>query len=376
MQLKSLKVFCDVVARHSFSKAASDNEMTQSGASQAVQQLEEFLRVQLIDRSKRPFVLTAEGNAFYGGCVQLVRQFETLAEEVRSISQVVGGRATLAAIYSVGLSYLPHLQKHMKERYPQAELRSQLCHPDEVYRLVEQGSVDFGLVSFPQQSKTIVATHWREEPMVLVAPSSHRLAKFEQVNPEVLGLEQLVAFAPNLRIRHEIDRYLRQLGITMRIAAELDNIDSVKHALEVDSAIAFLPEPTVSEEIESGSLVALKCPWLDLTRPLGIIQRRNCTLGRTARGVLELILADFDKASSSTASAVPQTLASSPLNPTVSALQEIQTPATSSASATTGPAGDEKANINPENRPENSNPPGNELVIKETNKRHVAVTST
>ncbi len=121
------------------------------------------------------------------------------------------------------------------------------------------------------------------------------MAKSEQVNPEDLGLEQLVAFAPNLRIRHEIDRYLRQLGITMRIAAELDNIDSVKHALEVDSAIAFLPEPTVKEEIESGSLVALKCPWLDLTRPLGVIQRRSCMLGRTARGVLELILADADK---------------------------------------------------------------------------------
>jgi len=295
MQLKSLKVFCDVVTRHSFSKAASDNEMTQSGASQAVQQLEEFLRVQLIDRSKRPFVLTAEGNAFYGGAVQLVRQFETLAEEVRSISQEVDGRATLAAIYSVGLSYLPHLQKQLKERHPQAELRSQLCHPDDIYRLVEQGAVDFGLVSFPQQSKTIVATHWREEPMLLVAPSTHRLAKNEQVNPEDLGLEQLVAFAPNLRIRHEIDRYLRQLGITMRIAAELDNIDSVKHALEVESAIAFLPEPTVKEEIASGSLVALNCPWLDLTRPLGVIQRRNCMLGRTARGVLELILADVDK---------------------------------------------------------------------------------
>jgi DNA-binding transcriptional LysR family regulator len=341
MQLKSLKVFCDVVTRHSFSKAASDNEMTQSGASQAVQQLEEFLRVQLIDRSKRPFVLTAEGNAFYGGAVQLVRQFETLAEEVRSISQEVGGRATLAAIYSVGLSYLPHLQKQLKERHPQAELRSQLCHPDDVYRLVEQGSVDFGLVSFPQQSKTIIATHWREEPMLLVAPATHRLAKNEQVSPEDLGLEQLVAFAPNLRIRHEIDRYLRQLGITMRIAAELDNIDSVKHALEVESAVAFLPEPTVKEEIDTGSLVALKCPWLDLTRPLGVIQRRNCMLGRTARGVLEMILADADK---------PNLPASA-----------------TGQCAQSQPRGDRS-----EAQPENSD--ANHKTVSENNKRQVAVT--
>lgn len=295
MHLKNLKVFCDVVARHSFSKAAADNDMTQSGASQAVQQLEEHLRVQLIDRSKRPFVLTAEGRAFYGGCVQLVRQFETLAEEVRSISQEVAGRASLAAIYSVGLSYLPYLQKQLKERHPQADLRTQLCHPDEVYRLVEQGNADFGLVSFPEQSKYIAATHWRDEPMVLMAPYNHRMAGWDQVTPEDLGLESLVAFAPNLRIRHEIDRYLRQLGITMRVAAELDNIDSVKHALEVNSAVAFLPEPTVREEINSGALVALRCNWLKLQRPLGIIQRRNNVLGRTARGVLELILSGGDK---------------------------------------------------------------------------------
>ena len=76
----------------------------------------------------------------------------------------------------------------------------------------------------------------------------------------------------------------------MQIAAELDNIDSVKHAMEVNSAVAFLPEPTVLEEIEAGSVVVLNCPWLKLNRPLGLIQRRNCTLGRTARGVIELIL--------------------------------------------------------------------------------------
>ena len=138
-------------------------------------------------------------------------------------------------------------------------------------------------------SKTIIATDWREETMLLVAPANHALVGKSRVCPEDLASEALVAFAPNLRIRHEIDRYLRHLGITMQIAAELDNIDSVKHALEVHSAVAFLPEPTVQEEIESGAIVALNCPWLNLSRPLGLIQRRNSTLGRTARGVMELI---------------------------------------------------------------------------------------
>lgn len=290
MHLRNLKVFCDVVARHSFSKAAADNAMTQSGASQAVQQLEEHLQVRLIDRSKRPFLLTAEGSAFHAGCVQILRQYETLTEEVRAIGNEISGRASMAAIYSVGLCYLPRLQLAVKAAHPKAEVRYQFGHPDEIYRLVEQGLVDFGLVSYAQPSKTISTVEWIDEPMRLVAPACHPLRNKAEVYPQDLLSESLVAFAPNLRIRHEIDRYLRHMGITMQIAGELDNIDSVKRAIEVKSAMAFLPEPTVYEELATGVFTMLNCPWLDLKRPLGLIQRRNVALGRTARAVIELTL--------------------------------------------------------------------------------------
>ena len=274
--------------------------MTQSGASQAVQQLEDFLQVQLLDRSKRPFVLTSEGEVFYSGCCKLVRQFDNLTEEVRSLGQEISGRATVAAIYSIGLSYLPDLQKELKQRFPKTEVRFQFCHPDEVYRAVEQGSVDFGLVSYPQQSKAIAAVHWRDEPMVLAAPAGHPLTQRERVTPEDLGLESLIAFAPNLRIRHEIDRYLRSIGITMPIAAEFDNVDSVKHALELNGAVAFLPLPAIVEELESGTLVALTCDWLNLQRPLGVIQRRDTSLGRTARALYELLFQKVAQGSATT----------------------------------------------------------------------------
>lgn len=290
MHLRNLKVFCDVVARHSFSKAAADNDMTQSGASQAIQQLEEHLQVRLIDRSKRPFLLTAEGSAFHTGCVQILRQFETLTEDVRAIGNEISGRASMAAIYSVGLCYLPGLQLAVKAKHPKAEVRYQFGHPDEIYRLVEQGLVDFGLVSYAQASKTISTTDWIEEPMRLVAAASHPLTAKPEVYPQDLLSESLVAFAPNLRIRHEVDRYLRHMGITMHIAGELDNIDSVKRAIEVRAALAFLPEPTVHEELTTGAFSMLNCPWLNLKRPLALIQRRNVALGRTARAVIELLL--------------------------------------------------------------------------------------
>ncbi|HBE67562.1 MAG TPA: transcriptional regulator [Planctomycetaceae bacterium] len=296
MQIRNLQVFCDVVRRSSFSKAAADNSMTQSGASQAVQQLEEFLKVQLIDRSKRPLQLTAEGRVFHSGCLEIVKRFESLSEEVRAVNSEVRGKASVAAIYSVGLSYLPKLQKRFKVENPVADVRYQFGHPDEVYRLVEDGIVDFGLVSYPESSKAVKATLWREESMILAAAPTHPLAGKRDITTEDLSAEALVAFAPNLRIRHEIDRYLRQVGVTMPIAAEFDNIDSVKHGMALYQAVAFLPRPTVVEELQARQLVQLDCPWMQLSRPLGIIQCRSLTLSRTARGVMELFIADAQHA--------------------------------------------------------------------------------
>jgi DNA-binding transcriptional LysR family regulator len=61
MHTKSLKIFCDVVERKSFSRAADENDISQSSASQVVQGLERRLGVQLLDRSTRPWGVTPPG---------------------------------------------------------------------------------------------------------------------------------------------------------------------------------------------------------------------------------------------------------------------------------------------------------------------------
>ena len=268
--------------------------MTQSAASQSVQHLEDFLSVRLIDRSKRPFVLTAEGQKFFDGLAGVLRQFDTLVDEVRlggGDSGDVLGHVVIASIYSMGLSYVPILEEKFEQAFPQASFAYQLAHPHEVYRMVEQGTVDFGMVSYPDSNHpTLLSTPWRHEPMVLVASPRHRLASVGRISPQMLSQVGLVAFANNLRIRQEIDKELRALGVTMRVVVELDNIDSVKHAAIVNSGVAFLPKLTVASELTAGSLTMIECEGLELTRPLGIIQRRDVSMSRAARSFLDLVL--------------------------------------------------------------------------------------
>jgi DNA-binding transcriptional LysR family regulator len=294
VHIRSLKVFYDVVRKRSFSHAAVEHGMTQSAASQSVQHLEEFLGVKLIDRTKRPFILTAEGQKFFDGLSGVLRQFDALVDEVRlgsASSSTVTGHVVVASIYSMGLSYLPSLQEQFLKHCPSASLTYQLAHPHEVYRMVEQGTVDFGMVSYPETTLSVQSTKWRDEPMILVASPRHRLSSLQHtIKPDDLSQVGLVAFASNLRIRQEIDKQLRNLGITMRIVVELDNIDSVKHAAIVNSGVAIIPKLTVQNELVAGSLKMLECEGLELTRPLGVIQRRDVSMTRAARNFMELIM--------------------------------------------------------------------------------------
>jgi DNA-binding transcriptional LysR family regulator len=290
MHLKSLKVFCDVVGRRSFSRAANENGMSQSGASQIVNALEEHLGVKLIDRTKRPFVLTPEGEVYYEGCRKLVQRYFALEEEVRTLHEEVAGRVSVASIYSIGLSHMNRFVQQFLRDYPKANVRVQYQHPRRVYELVETDQVDLGLVSYPHSTRTIRATVWREEPMVLVCAPGHRLAAQERATLDDLHGAEMIAFDADLEIRHEIDRALSARGVEVRVAMEFDNTETIKRAVEIDAGISLLPEPTVDREVAAGALVARPVLGIDLKRPIGIVQRRGKELGKTARRFMQLLL--------------------------------------------------------------------------------------
>jgi DNA-binding transcriptional LysR family regulator len=282
MHVKALKVFCDVVGRRSFSRAADDNDMTQSGVSQIVHQLEDRLGVKLLDRSKRPFVLTAEGEVYYRGCRNLVQRYYALEERVRTLHEEVAGRVRVASIYSVGLSHMNEFVKQFMKRYPQAEIRLEYEHPERVYELVEADQVDFGLVSFPKCSRTLEAIAWREEPMMLVCAPDHPLAARTSASWGDLEGVELVGFDRNLQIRRESDRKLAAAGVDVRVVMEFDNIETLKRAIEIDAGVGLLPEPTVRREVQQGHLAALPLRGEPFVRPIGIIHRRGKELCGTA----------------------------------------------------------------------------------------------
>ncbi|HZZ29117.1 MAG TPA: LysR family transcriptional regulator [Pirellulales bacterium] len=289
MHLKSLKVFCDVVGRRSFSRAAEENGISQSGASQVVNQLERHLGTKLIDRSKRPFSLTPEGEIYYSGCRKIVERYFALEDRVRTLHDEVAGRVRVASIYSVGLHHMDRYLHQFLSQYPKANVRLEYLHPHKVYEAVENDQADLGLVSYPKPSRTVKAIGWRQEPMVLVCAPSHRLAKRPQVSLEEVAGEPIIGFDVDLTIRREIDRVLLEHRADVNVVMEFDNIETIKRAVEIGAGVSLLPAPTVVREVETGTLAAVPLSTNELVRPLGIIHRRGKDLGVTVRKFIELL---------------------------------------------------------------------------------------
>jgi len=289
MNLKSLKIFCDIVSRRSFSRAAEDNGISQSGASQVVGQLEHRLGVQLIERSKRPLVPTREGQVFYDGCRKIIARYDALEDEVRSLHEQVAGRVRVAAIYSVGLHHMSRYLQEFMSLHPKANVRLEYLHPERVLEAVENGEADIGVVSYPRSTRTIHADPWREEPMVLACAPAHPFAGRHDIPLSDLDGRAMVSFDPDLVIRHEIDRVLAAHGVEPNVVMEFDNIETIKRAIEIDTGVALLPEPTVVREVAAGTLASVRISDEELVRPLGIIHARGKPLAPTVRRFIELL---------------------------------------------------------------------------------------
>ena len=289
MYFKPLRVFCDVVRHRSFSKAADAHGVSQPNASQAVHHLEEHLGVQLLDRSRRPFVLTSEGEQYYEGCRKLLIAYDSLERKVRSLHEAAEARVNVASIYSVGLAHMSQFLRDFRTHHPNSDIRLEYLHPDRVIELVETDQVDFGIVSYPEETKGLAALKWRNEPIVVVVPPEHCLATRDRVPLESLAGETLVTFQRGLKIREVLDHEFQLRGVRVEVSSEFDNIEIIKRAVEAGNGISLLPEPTVQQELAAGTLVAVPLSGQQLSRPLGIVYRRDHELSATARRLLEYL---------------------------------------------------------------------------------------
>jgi len=288
MDLDQLQLFRDIAQTRSISRGAAMNRLTQSAASQAVQEMERRLGVQLLDRSRRPLNVLPAGQLLYDFARDVLRRRQDLLAQLEELKTERNSVVRVAAIYSVGLSEMTRLEEEFRRRMPGVRIEVSYLRPEKVYQAVAEDRVDLGLVSYPSSTREVSASPWREEPMVVACNPGHRLARRRSVSVSELSGETLIGFDEDLPISREIERFLREHGVRVQVPLRFDNIQSMKEALRIEQAVAILPLPMLAPDAEEGRLVAVQLEE-PLTRPLGVLQRRKKVLTAAARTFLEVL---------------------------------------------------------------------------------------
>src|SRR5580658_3167984 len=141
------KLFRDVAHARSLSRAAAVNGISQSAATQHIQELEKRLGVQVLDRSTRPLGLTAAGKLYAELCRDVLRREEDFVVALDGVKSEAEGTVRVASIYSIGLSEMARLREEFAAVCPGAQLQVELLRPDKVYEAILEDKADLGFIS-------------------------------------------------------------------------------------------------------------------------------------------------------------------------------------------------------------------------------------
>ena len=147
MHIETLKVFCDLVETASFSEAAERNGVTQSAVSQQIKGLEDRFSVVLVERGRRNFSVTPEGEVFLQAAREIVDTYRGIESKLQQMRDVVAGPLRVATVYSIGFHELPPYLEHFRAQFPEVQLTVQYRRSNQVYADVLESKADLGLVA-------------------------------------------------------------------------------------------------------------------------------------------------------------------------------------------------------------------------------------
>jgi DNA-binding transcriptional LysR family regulator len=289
MQIESLKVFCDLAETESFTKAAQINSVTQSAVSQQISSLERLFKSLLIERSKKKFRLTREGQVLYDFSKQIIQTYDALHSKLQEIKDIISGTIRVATIYSIGLHDLPpYIKKFMKD-YPTVNVHVEYRRANQVYEDVLGNVVDMGLVAYPSRDSKLEIVPLRKDSLVLICHPQHPLAKQKSMKLKAVAGQKFIGFEPDIPTRKALDKILRENNVEVQTVMEFDNIETVKRAVEIDAGVSIVPLGTISQEIAKQTLAAVHFDDGDFFRPIAAIYKKNKVLSPAMKQFISIL---------------------------------------------------------------------------------------
>jgi LysR family hydrogen peroxide-inducible transcriptional activator len=217
MEIHQLRYFVAVAEEGSFSNAAEREHVSQPSLSQQIHKLEEELNQALFDRLPRSVVLTEAGRCFLPYARVILTAIADSRRAVTELEAGVSGRLSVGAIPSIALYILPKLIGRFQQAYPKVTFELFEDTTEKLSQRLENGTLDLVIASGSDETPNLARYSLGREPLLLLVPEHHRLARRKSVRWSELAEEKFLL----LHDEHSLSITVRQLLAANHLKPEL-----------------------------------------------------------------------------------------------------------------------------------------------------------
>jgi DNA-binding transcriptional LysR family regulator len=254
MELEPLRLFLQVAATGSFSRAATLAASTQSAVSKRIGALERQLDVRLFERTGRGARLTAAGRRLLPRADALTAEVDRLAEFVADDAQTLAGGVRLSLQPSVSWPLVGDLVALVRQRHPNLQLQIAEGPTRQIEESLGDGRIDLGVVSLPPPPGLGEWEALFDVPLGLVAKAGDIHARRETIPfARFARLPLVIATMPNGG-RVLVEEEARNAGIALNVVVELNSIHVMKKLVARGGLYSVASPSAVATEVAAKEL--------------------------------------------------------------------------------------------------------------------------
>ena len=289
LTLRQLQCFSAVARKLSYTKAAEELHLTQPAVSMQIRQLEQQAGLALTEQFGKRVHLTEAGEEVFRYARSILQQVDELDVVLDRIKGLSGGRLRIAAISSANY-FAPKLLGTFHERFPDINVSMEVINQTEVLRRVLDNEVDMAIMGQPPKDSQVEAIAFMDNPLIIVAPPEHRLAKRKRIQLKELEKEEFLIREPGSGTRGAMERFFRQNKLKLTTGLEMGSLSSIKQGVQANLGLGLLQRDAVQVELQLGKLVELKVRGLPIWRKWYVVPHKAKRLSVAAEEFRSLLI--------------------------------------------------------------------------------------
>jgi LysR family transcriptional regulator, low CO2-responsive transcriptional regulator len=254
-----------------------------------MKQLEEQIGLPLLEQVGKRMFLTEAGRELQGHARDIAARMIELNASMDQFRGLERGLLRLAVV-STANYFLPNLIAEFNRRHPGVRVSLQVANRESVLAALADNNTDLAITGMPPDSLDVVAQHFMDNPLVVIAAPSHPLAALASVPLQRMVQETLVVREPGSGTRAAMERHLAALQVAYRPGCECGTNEALKQAVRAGLGLGVVSAQTIELELLARCLVVLPVEGFPIVRQWYVVHRTHKRLTDAARTFREMLL--------------------------------------------------------------------------------------